>query len=257
MFSPYSGGYGEYGVSAPRVVEVPVPVPVPYPMKGMVTDPGISGRNVDLNAPLPEGGQLETRGRGLNKYDALIGESVTKNPFTRFLGGLADALTLGTFDFDKRGDWHGSDYEHKSGLMGGSGYGKVWDQEEQNKLLEVQKKADLSGTPTPTKQEAIDSLPGRRVLDQYEAQKMQEQRNEQLKYLLAAYPQLAGMINDEIANRRYEAETRMPSEIQKRLNSSRNNYVSALLARSQAQKNIADSVATGLGRYSGIRNVAG
>ena len=140
MFSPYSGGYGEYGVSAPRVVEVPVPVPVPYPMKGMVTDPGISGRNVDLNVPLPEGGQLETRGRGLNKYDALIGESVTENPFTRFLGGLADFATFGIHDFDKRGNLFGG--EHKKGLLpwvGGSGYGRKWDQEAQNKIIEEQR----------------------------------------------------------------------------------------------------------------------
>ena len=141
MLSPYSGGYGEYGVSAPRVVEVPVPVPVPYPMKGMVTDPGISGRNVDLNAPLPEGGQLDTRGRGLNKQDVLIGESVTKNPFTRFLGGLADFATFGVHDFDKRGNLFGG--EHKKGLLpwvGGSGYGRKWDQEAQNKVLETQQR---------------------------------------------------------------------------------------------------------------------
>ena len=138
MFNPYSGGYGEYGVSAPRVVEVPVPVPIP--MKGMVTDPGISGRNVDLNAPIPEGGQLETRGRGLNQYDALIGESVTKNPFTRFLGGLADFATFGVHDFDKRGNLFGG--EHKKGLLpwvGGSGYGIKWDQEAQNKIIEEQR----------------------------------------------------------------------------------------------------------------------
>ena len=100
--SPYSGGYGEYGVSAPRAV----PVPVPYPMKGMVTDPGMSGRNVDLNAPIPEGGQLETRGRGLNKYDALIGESVTKNPFTSHLAGKPFAevdLSLVVHESSKKG----------------------------------------------------------------------------------------------------------------------------------------------------------
>ena len=45
--SPYSGGYGEYGVSAPRVVRVPVPVP--FEMKGTVTDPGMTGRNVDIS----------------------------------------------------------------------------------------------------------------------------------------------------------------------------------------------------------------
>ena len=129
MFSPYSGGYGEYGVSAPRVV--PVPVPVPYPMKGMVTDPGMSGRNVDLNAPIPEGGQLETRGKGLNKYDVLIGEGVDKNPFTRFLGGLADFVTFGISDRDKRGNLFGGEH-------GVTGYGRKWDQEAQNKILETQ-----------------------------------------------------------------------------------------------------------------------
>ena len=240
-------------------------------IKSAGMDLGTGQRDIELNdpsvyttveavpvvAPLPEGTKLETRGKGLNAVDVLVSDRITNNPFTRFLGGLADALTLGTFDFDKRGDWHGSDYEHKSGLMGGSGYGKVWDQEEQNKLLEVQKKADLSGTPTPTKQEAIDSLPGRRVLDAYETEKRQALRDEELKYFMAIYPGLADMINDEIAKRRYEAETRMPSELQKRFNSARSNYVGALLGRSQAQQNIANAAAMGLGRYSGIRNVAG
>jgi len=148
MFSRYSGGYGEYGVSAPRVVEVPVPVPVPYPMKGMVTDPGMTGRNVDLNAPLPEGAQLDTRGKGLNKRDVLIGESVTKNPFTRFLGGLADFATFGIHDYDKRGNLWGG--EHKKGILpwvGGSGYGRKWDQEAQNKVLETQQRGTSPDRP--------------------------------------------------------------------------------------------------------------
>ncbi len=132
MFNPYSGGYSEYGVSVPRTVEVPVPVPVPYPMKGMVTDPGMTGRNVDLNAPLPEGAQLDTRGKGLNKYDVLIGEGVDKNPFTRFLGGLADFATFGISDIDKRGNLFGGEH-------GSTGYGRKWDQEAQNKVLEAQR----------------------------------------------------------------------------------------------------------------------
>ena len=130
--SPYSGGYGEYGLTAPRAV--PIPVPVPYPMKGMVTDPGISGRNVDLNAPIPEGAQVETRGKGLNKYDVLIGEGVDNNPFTRFLGGLADFVTFGKTDFDKRGNLFGGEH-------GATGYGRRWDQEAQQKLLAKQRAA--------------------------------------------------------------------------------------------------------------------
>ena len=233
-------------------------------IKSAGTDLGTGQRDVNLNdplvyttseiaadpAPLPEGTKLETRGKGLNQRQVLVGEDVGTNPFTHFLKGLADFATFGISDLDQSGNLFGGEH-------GATGYGREWDQEAQNKLQEIKKAADLSGTPTPTKQEAIDSLPGKRVLDQYETQKMQEQRNEQLKYLLAAYPQLAGMINDEIAKRRYQAETTMPSELQKRFNSARSNYVGALLGRSQAGKNIADAVATGLGRYSGIRNVAG
>ena len=70
---------------------------------------------------------------------------------------------------------------------------------------------------------------------------------------MAAYPQLAGMINDEIFDRRMQIEYNSPSEIQKRLNASRSNYVGALLAKSQAQANIANAAAKGLDRYSGIR----
>ena len=82
---------------------------------------------------------------------------------------------------------------------------------------------------------------------------MQAQRKDQFDYLMAAYPQLAGMINDEIFDRRMQIEYNSPSEIQRRLNASRSNYIGALLGRSQAQANIADSTAQGLNRYSGIR----
>ena len=189
------------------------------------------------DVPLPEGTEVIVEGSPINRKEILV-QTDQPTGFGKFLAGLRDVVSGNKYDYDRQDRIPLEEFQQKE-------------------IVKQKRKADLSGRPTLTKQEAIDSLPGRRVLDQYEAQKMQEQRNEQLKYLLAAYPQLAGMINDEIANRRYEAETRMPSEIQKRLNSSRNNYVSALLARSQAQKNIADSVATGLGRYSGIRNVAG
>ena len=83
------------------------------------TDLGTGQRNVNLNdpltyttvevepvvAPLPEGAQLETRGRGLNKHDVLIGESVTKNPFTRFLGGDVTKKSIRTFVMFKKCFW--------------------------------------------------------------------------------------------------------------------------------------------------------
>lgn len=227
-------------------------------------------RDVDLNdplvyttvevepAPLPEGTQLETRGRGQNVVDVLVSDQITDNPFSRFIGGLADALTLGTFDFDKRGDWHGSDYEHKAGLRGGSGYGKVWDQEEQNRLKEVQRRNDLNeGRATPTRNEAYELLEGTEVLDDYSDARARRKRDEQLKYMLAAYPELAEVINDEIYKRRMQIELNSPSEIMKRYNASRKGYVDALRGRAEAQERIANATAMGLGRYSGIRNVAG
>ena len=111
--SPYSGGYGEYGISAPRTVEVPVPVPVPYPMKGMVTDPGMTGRNVDLNDQLPElpKDAVEMDGKYVAE-DRLVG-------IPRVLAGLADAglglLGIRT-DFDKQGT-------RKKGEVSVGGYG--------------------------------------------------------------------------------------------------------------------------------------
>ena len=78
-----------------------------------------------------------------------------------------------------------------------------------------------------------------------------------MKYLLAAYPQLADMINDEIYKQRMRIELNSPSELMKRYNASRKGYIDALRGRAEAQKNIAEATAMGLGRYSGLRNVAG
>ena len=226
---------------------------------------GNGQRNVNLNdpltyttvevepvvAPLPEGTKLETRGSGLNAVDVLVSDQITNNPFTRFLGGLADALTLGTFDFDKRGDWHGSDYEHKSGLMGGSGYGKVWDQEEQNKLLEVQQKAEISGDQLPSPEQIDKNLESVAKLDDYAIARLQQLNNIELERFKNAYPQYAKIINDEIFKRRMQVELNSPAEIQNRIAASRNNYVSALVNRSIAQKNIADATAVALDRKFG------
>jgi len=226
---------------------------------------GNGQRNVNLNdpsvyttvevepvvAPLPEGTKLETRGRGLNTVDVLVSDQVTNNPFTRFLGGLADALTLGTFDFDKRGDWHGSDYEHKAGLMGGSGYGKVWDQETQNKLLEVKQQADLSGDQLPSPEQIDKNLESVAKLDDYAIARLQQLNNIELERFKNAYPQYAKIINDEIFKRRMQAELNSPAEIQNRIAASRNNYVSALVNRSIAQKNIADATSVALDRKFG------
>tara|TARA_R100001463_G_scaffold23479_1_gene56290 strand:+ start:399 stop:1235 length:837 start_codon:yes stop_codon:yes gene_type:complete len=114
MFSPYSGGYGEYGVSAPRVVEVPVPVPVPFPMKGTVTDPGMTGRNVDLSEPLPAP-TVEAPKDLFGEQDVVDGRYVSKGRsigLPRVIDGLLDSvLGLGGIktDFDRRGTWGGGE----------------------------------------------------------------------------------------------------------------------------------------------------
>ena len=236
--------------------------------KGMDTANG--KRDVELNnpllyttvevepAPLPEGTQLETRGRGQNVVDVLVSDQVTDNPFSRFIGGLADALTLGTFDFDKRGDWHGSDYEHKAGLRGGSGYGKVWDQEKENRLKKTQRINDLqSGKAVPTIEEAAEIIKTMDMFNKYSDERTIRKETDTLNRIIDMYPKLEGVVNDAVLKRRLQTEYLSPSEVQGRYQDARDNYVSALVNRSIAQRNIAESTGYGLGRYSGIRNVAG
>ena len=204
----------------------------------------------------PEGTQLETRGRGQNVVDVLVSDQVTDNPFSRFIGGLADALTLGTFDFDKRGDWHGSDYEHKAGLRGGSGYGKVWDQEKENRLKKTQRINDLqSGKAVPTIEEAAEIIKTMDMFNKYSDERTIRKETDTLNRIIDIYPKLEGVVNDAVLKRRLQTEYLSPSEVQGRYQDARNNYVSALVNRSIAQKNIADAVSTGIYRHSGIRNV--
>ena len=231
-------------------------------IKSAGMDLGTGKRDIELNdplvyttvevapAPLPEGTKLETRGSGLNQRQVLVDEAAGTNAFASFLKGLIDFGTFGISDHDKKGNLFGGEH-------GVTGYGREWDQEKQNKLKEVQRRTDLSeGRATPTRNEAYEALEGREVLDNYSDARARIKRDEQLKYMLAAYPELAGVINDEIYKRRMQIELNSPSEIMKRYNASRKGYVDALLGRSQAQANIANATAMGLGRYSGIRNVA-
>ena len=227
---------------------------------------GNGQRNVNLNdpsvyttvevepvvAPLPEGTKLETRGRGLNQRQVLVNEDVGTNEFTHFLKGLADFVTLGVHDFDNSGNLFGG--EHKKGILpwiGGSGYGREWDQEEQNKLLEIQQEADLSGDQLPSPEQTDKNLETVAKLDDYAIARLQQLNAIELERFKNAYPQYAKMINDEIFKRRMQAELNSPSEIQNRIASSRNNYVSALVNRSIAQKNIADATAVALDRKFG------
>lgn len=191
------------------------------------------------DVPLPDDLKYVTRGEGLRKKEYVGNKGRDELNFLQKIGlGIVDALT------DNKFDWDRADLVPK-------------DEYNQKRLAERRRKADLSGKPTMTRDEALASLEGRRELDRYEIEKMQQQRADQLKYLLAAYPQLAGMISKQIYDNRLLAESTLPSEISKNLTASQLRSNAAKLANAEAYLKIAQGMASGLGRYSGIRNVAG
>ncbi len=189
------------------------------------------------DVPLPEGTEVIVEGSPINRKEILV-QTDQPTGFGRFLAGLRDIVSGNKYDYDRQDRIPLEDFQ-------------------QREIVKQKRRADLSGSPTPTKQQAIDSLPGRRVLDAYEAEKRQALRNEEIEYLMAVYPELADMINDEIYKQRMRIELNSPSEILGRINKSRTNYVDAVRGRAEAQERIANATAMGLGRYSGIRNVAG
>jgi len=189
------------------------------------------------DVPLPEGTEVIVEGSPINQREILV-QTDQPTGFGRFIAGLRDMVSGNKYDYDRQDRIPLEEFQQKE-------------------ILKEKRKADLSGDALPSPEKVRKSIEIQRIKDAYEIEKAKDQRADQLNYMLAAYPQLAGVINDEILKRRLEVEYNSPSEIQKRLNSSRNNYVNALLTRSQAQKNIADAVSAGLYRHSGVRNVAG
>ena len=150
-------------------------------VKSSGTDLGTGKRDVELNnpllyttvevepAPIPEGAKLETRGRDLNERQVLVGEDVGTNEFTHFLKGLADFATFGVADFDQSGNLFGG--EHKKGILpwiGGSGYGREWDQEKENRLKKTQRLNDLTtGKALPTIEEAAEIIKSMDMFNKY------------------------------------------------------------------------------------------
>ena len=222
------------------------------------TDLGTGQRNINLNdpsvyttvevepvvAPLPEGTKLETRGTGLNQRQVLVGEEGGTNAFTHFLKGLADFATFGISDFDQSGNLFGGEH-------GATGYGRKWDQEEQNKLLEIQQKADLSGDQLPSPEQTLKNLETQAIMDDYSIDRLQQLNAIELERFKNAYPQYAKVINDEIYKRVMQAQYNRPDLIQQRVQASRSNYVDALYKRAAAQNLIADAVSTGIERKFG------
>ena len=205
--------------------------------KGMIN----GKRDVDLNdpltytdteiedVPLPDDLKYVTRGEGLRKKEYVGNKGRDELNFLQKIGlGIVDAFTDNKFDWDRADLVPRDEYNAK-------------------RLAERRRKAVLSGKPTMTREDALESLEGRRALDSYEIAKAQYQRDEQLKYILAAYPQLTGMISDQILENRRRAE-QLNSEISKNLNEAYRRRNATNLTNAQAYALIANAMKTGLER---------
>jgi len=189
------------------------------------------------DVPLPEGTEVIVEGSPINRKEILV-QTDQPTGFGRFLAGLRDIVSGNKYDWDRQDRIPLEEFQQKE-------------------IVKQKRKADLSGNAVPSPEKVRKHIESQKIQDTYEIEKAKYQRDEQLKYLLAAYPQLAEMINDEIYKQRMRIELNSPSEILGRINKSRTNYIDAIRGRAEAQKNIAEATAMGLGRYSGIRNVAG
>ena len=217
-------------------------------IKSAGMDLGTGKRDVELNdplvytdteleeEPLPDDLKYVTRGEGLDKKRYVGNKDREMNFLKRAALGVLDAFVDNTKVGDKvfRFDWDRQDLIPE-------------DEYNAKRLAERRRKADLSGKPTMTREDALESLEGRRALDSYEIAKAQYQRDEQLKYILAAYPQLTGMVSDQILENRRRAE-QLNSEISKNLNAAYGRSNATKVANAQAYALIANAMKTGLER---------
>ena len=213
------------------------------------TDLGTGKRDVSLtdpleyktysleDVPLPEGTEVIVEGSPLNQQEIVV-QTDQPTGFGRFLAGLRDIVSGNKYDYDRRDEIPLKEFQEKN-------------------IAEKRRRADIENDRAiPTLRDWEEGEDYRRASDEYEFEKMKIQRDEQLRYMMAAIPGLAEVLNDEIYKQRMRIELNSPSEILGRINKSRTNYVDALRGRAEAQERIANATAMGLGRYSGIRNVA-
>lgn len=136
---------------------------------GLVTDPFISGRNVNISKPrvgdytvkvpakIPEGAVVAEIGSGLNKRNVLVGEDRPTGIWGK-LAGIGDALTFNTLDLDQSGGWGGEEH-------GTSGYGRTapeatekFNTESYNAALDAYNNEILTGNPVGDVANLIDDL---------------------------------------------------------------------------------------------------
>ena len=210
-----------------------------------LTDPNVYTDTELVDEPLPDDLIYVTRGEGLDKKRYVGNKDRNMNFLKRAALGVLDAIVDNTkvgdktfnFDWDRQNLIPEDEYNAK-------------------RLAERRRKADLSGDALPSSEQTRKNLLTQAIRDNYAIDRLKELNDYELERFKNAYPQYAKVINDEIYKRRMQIELNSPSEIMKRYNASRKGYVDAVLGRAQAQRNIAEATAMGLGRYSGIRNVA-
>ena len=216
-------------------------------LSGLDTGYG-GGRNINLkdplvydtysaeDVPLPEGTEVIVEGSPLNRKEILV-QTDQPTGFGRFLAGLRDIVSGNKYDYDRRDRIPLEEFQQKE-------------------ILKQKRRADLGGDALPSPEQTRKRIETQKVQDAYLLENLKRLNDYELTRFVNAYPQYAKVINDEIYKRRMQIELNSPSEIMKRYNASRKGYVDAVLGRAQAQRNIAEATAMGLGRYSGIRNVA-
>ena len=214
-------------------------------IKSAGMDLGTGKRDVELNdplvyttysaedVPLPEGTEVIVEGSPLNQKEILV-QTDQPTGFGRFLAGLSDIVSGNKYDYDRRDRMPLEEFQQKE-------------------ILKQKRKADLSGDALSSPEQTRKRIESQKLQDAYLFETLKKLNNYELERFKSSYPQLARVINDEILKRRLQVEYNSPREIQERMSSARRNYTNALLTRSQAQANIANAVASGLGRYSGIR----
>ena len=221
-------------------------------------DTGTGKRDVDLkdpsvytdtelaDEPLPDDLIYVTRGEGLDQKRYVGNKDRDMNFLKRAALGVLDAIVDNTKVGDKtfRFDWD------RQNLI-------PEDEYHATRLAERRRKADLGGDALPSPEQTRKNLVSQAIRDNYAIDRLKELNDYELERWKNAYPQYAKIINDEIYRRTMQALYTRPDLLQQRMEKARDNYVGALLNRSQAQANIANATAMGLGRYSGLRNVAG
>tara|TARA_B100000131_G_scaffold75848_2_gene72356 strand:- start:93 stop:791 length:699 start_codon:yes stop_codon:yes gene_type:complete len=189
------------------------------------------------DVPLPEGTEIIVEGSPLNRKKIVV-QTDQPTGFGKFLAGLRDLVSGNKYDYDRQDRIPLEEYQQKE-------------------ILKQKRRADLGGDALPSPEQTRKRIESQRVQDAYLFEQLNKLNDYELNRFLTAFPQYEKIVNDATWRRVMQAQYERPDLLQQRMEKARNNYVGALLTRSQALANIANATSRGLERYSGLRNVAG